>query len=414
MPIPIEMTAAAAGMEHASLVRWLKSEGDDVATGEVIAEVETDKAVMEMEAPGAGVLGRIDVPGGTDEVAVGAVIGYLLQPGEDSGALPAALEVAGAPEDAAPAAPPAPETAHSASTQAPGAEEGSPSRSDERRRVSPLARRLAAERGVELADLVGSGPHGRIVRIDVEQAAAAAPASQPLPGSQTSSLIPHSGMRKTIARRLTESKQQVPHFYLSIDCAMEKVLDLRHELNRLGETEREPWRLSVNDFIVRAAAKALEAVPEVNVSWQENGLLRYADADVCVAVATEGGLLTPVVRHAGRRDMVGLSREIAELAARARAGELSPHEYQAGSFTVSNLGMYGISDFAAIINPPQAAILAAGAVRSEPVVRNDAVVAGLIMTLTLSADHRSIDGADAARFLAALRDRLHDPLSLLV
>ena len=416
MPVAIELTAAAAGMETATLVRWLKAEGEAVSAGEVLAEVETDKAIMEIEAPAAGTLGRIDVPGGSDEVPVGAVIGFLLQDGEDASALPA--PTTGPSEDApAAATPAAPEPAATPPEPTPDAAAAAPAAADSggRLRVSPLARRIAAEHGIELATLSGSGPRGRIVRQDVERALSAGPtpdaATAQAPAAQA---IPHTGMRRTIARRLTESKQQVPHFYLSVDCAMDALMDLRRELNRRGERATVPYRLSVNDFLVRAAAQALEAVPAVNVSWQEEALQQYAHADISVAVATDGGLVTPVVRAAEQKGVVALSREITALAERARSGSLTPAEYQGGSFTISNLGMYGIRDFAAIINPPQAAILAAGSVREAPVVRDGALAVGHQLTLTLSADHRAVDGAVAAQFLAALRERLEDPLALLV
>lgn len=410
MPVPIELTAAAAGMESASLARWLKDEGEAVSAGEVIAEAETDKAIMEVESPDSGVLGRIDVPGGTDEVSVGAVIGYLLATGEDASALPAPATATPPPE---PAPEPEPEpTPAPVPTPNP---EPTPAQTDGRLKVSPLARRIADEHRLPLEGLAGSGPNGRIVRVDVEAALAqstqpaAAMAPPPAAGS-----TPHSGMRRTIARRLTESKQQIPHFYLTVDCAMDALMDLRRELNNRGERAAVPYRLSVNDFLVRGCAKALEAMPAINVSWSEAALEQYASADISVAVATEGGLVTPVIREAEHKGLVALSQEVTDLAERARAGRLAPADYQGGTFTISNLGMYGIRDFAAIINPPQAAILAAGAVRETPVVRDGALTVGREATLTLSVDHRAVDGAIAAEFLATLQALLEDPLALLI
>ncbi|MBS3785500.1 MAG: 2-oxo acid dehydrogenase subunit E2 [Gammaproteobacteria bacterium] len=391
------MTAATAGMESATLVRWLKAEGDSIAEGDIIAEVETDKAIMEMAAPAGGVLGRIDVPGGTDEVTVGSVIGWLLEPDEDASALPstdqsaAAAEPAPAPEPEAKPQPAAAAPVHSSTT---------------RPFASPLARRIAKEQGIDITHLTGSGPRGRIVRIDVEGAE-----KQKLQGQ---SLLEHSGMRKTIARRLTESKQTIPHFYLTLDCDMEALLDLRRTLNARGEKARQPYRLSVNDFLIKAVAIALQEQPAVNVSWQEDGLLQYSDSDISVAVATEGGLITPVIRKADEKTVLTIAGEVADLAKRARTGQLPPSAYQGGGFTISNLGMYGIKEFSAIINPPQAAILAVGAVEQRPVVKAGELAVGQQLTLTLSADHRAIDGAVAAQFLACLRDLLEDPLSLLV
>lgn len=415
MPISIEMTAATAGMESATLVRWLKAEGDSITEGDVIAEVETDKAIMELTAPAGGVLGRIDVPDGTDEVTVGRVIGWLLAPGEDASALPSTT--ANPPATAAPAESepkPEPTTAAAAMPAAPApspAASAPQPASTSRPFASPLARRIAKERGIDLTTLTGSGPRGRVVRIDVEDLEGQAHLGQALQGQ---ALLEHSGMRKTIARRLTESKQTIPHFYLTLDCAMEALLDVRRTLNARGEKAKQPYRLSVNDFLIKAVAIALQEQPAVNVSWQETGLLQYTHSDISVAVATEGGLITPVIRKAEEKTLVNMAAEVADLASRARAGQLPPSAYQGGGFTISNLGMYGIKEFSAIINPPQAAILAVGAVEQRPVVKEGELAVGQQLTLTLSADHRAIDGAVAAEFLACLRDLLENPLSVLV
>lgn len=404
MPISIEMTAATAGMESATLVRWRKAEGDSITEGDVIAEVETDKAIMELTAPAGGVLGRVDVPDGTDEVTVGRVIGWLLAPGEDASALPSTTA-----NPPATAAEPKPEPTPAATAAMPAALAPTPAASapqpasTSRPFASPLARRIAKERGIDLTTLTGSGPRGRVVRIDVEGQAHLGQA-----------LLEHSGMRKTIARRLTESKQTIPHFYLTLDCAMEALLDVRRTLNARGEKAKQPYRLSVNDFLIKAVAIALQEQPAVNVSWQETGLLQYTHSDISVAVATEGGLITPVIRKAEEKTLVNMAAEVADLASRARAGQLPPSAYQGGGFTISNLGMYGIKEFSAIINPPQAAILAVGAVEQRPVVKDGELAVGQQLTLTLSADHRAIDGAVAAEFLACLRDLLENPLSVLV
>lgn len=425
MAIKIELPSVAAGMEEATLVRWVKAEGDKVSKGETLAEMETDKAVMEMEAEADGVLGRILVPGGTEGVAVGTVIGVLLEPGEDESAL-ASFQAPSAPTaDASPAAL-EPETfpeTRAAAKLTPQHSHG------ERILASPLAKRLAADYGVDLHSVQGSGPRGRIVRVDVERvreiapapsaSAAAAPVTKPaaapaiVEGTRVQR-IPNSGMRKTIARRLAESKQQVPHFYLTVDVQVDELLALRSRLNAKGSKAEPKFRLSVNDIIVYAAACALRRVPAVNSSWSDEAILRYLDVDVCVAVATEGGLVTPVIHEADRKGLAEISGEIRELARKAHDGKLVPADYQGGGFTISNLGMYGVREFAAIVNPPQAAILAVGAVEKRPVVRDDQLVVGSLMTLTLSADHRVVDGAVGARFLAELKALLEDPLELLV
>ncbi|MBB3931805.1 pyruvate dehydrogenase E2 component (dihydrolipoamide acetyltransferase) [Kaistia hirudinis] len=405
------MPSLSAGMEEGTLARWLKAEGDAVAAGEIIAEIETDKATMEMEAAEAGILGRLLVPAGTNGVPVNAPIAILLQPGES-------LAEAPAPTPAAPPAQPAASEAPKPAVATQAADELPP-----RHLASPLARRLAAESDIDLAALTGSGPRGRIVRIDVERARAAASAASPAPAAeprpapvpeapaQRVTRLPHSAMRRVIARRLLESKQTVPHFYLSVECEIDRLLALRADLNAVAADD---YKLSVNDLVIKAAAKALRIVPEANAMWTEDAILRFDDVDVAVAVATDGGLITPVLRRADEKSLGTLSNEIKELAGRARANKLKPEEYQGGGFTVSNLGMYGVVSFAAIINPPQSCILAVGAGKRRAVVReDDTIVAATVMNCTLSVDHRSVDGAIGARYLSAFKDLIEQPLRLL-
>lgn len=433
MAIEIKLPSVAAGMEEATLVRWVKIEGETVTKGETLAELETDKAVMEMEAEASGTLGRVLVPDQTDGVPVGTVIGVLMEPGEDASVLDGYQEAQSAADDPdeVAAEKPTGEAEPVAASMAPANGVAGNDSSGERIFASPLARRLAAEHGVELVQLTGSGPHGRIVKLDVERACEATRSSA---GTRTStswvqsaaaevpaaaredrvSSIPHSGMRKTIARRLSESKQQVPHFYLTMDCQVDELLALRARLNAKGANADRSYRLSVNDFVVFAVAKALRRVPEVNASWSDEAMLSYRDVDISVAVATDGGLVTPVIREADRKGLSEISHEIRELVGKARDNRLAPADYQGGGFTISNLGMYGVREFAAIINPPQSAILAVGAVEKRPIVRDDQLEVGSMTTLTLSADHRVVDGAVGARFLSELRAMLEDPMELMV
>ena len=441
----IKLPSVAADASGGVLHQWLKQEGDRVAVGEALAEVETEKAIVEINAEQAGVLGRIVVQAGPASVPINTVIGVLIADGEDAAAIDRALaehggaavaagsadgasaDGAAAPGAAAPGASAASASAGagaaSASQQAgnaPASAAHSPSASSTaavpggRLFASPVARRLAAQWHVDLLGVTGTGPHGRIVRRDVEaardRAPAAAPAAAPLAGRPAARRVPHTGMRRAIARRLTESKQHVPHFYLTVDCRMDALLALRAQANHGGTV-----KLSVNDFIVRAAALALREVPEVNASWHDDDIEYHAGADVSVAVATDGGLVTPIVRDADVKPLSAISGEIAELAARAKVNRLKPDEFTGGSLTVSNLGMYGISQFAAIINPPQAAILAVGAAERRPVVDAEGqLAAATVMTVTLSADHRVVDGAVGARWLAAFRTLIENPVRILL
>ena len=423
----IKLPSVAADADVGTLHQWLKQEGDTVAVGDALAEIETEKAIVEINAEHAGVLGRIVVQAGPASVPINTVIGVLLAPGEDAAAIDQALAENGA-QAAKPAAPAAAQavtasatTANAASTAAPAAAAPAASASHNtatdapapgtRRFASPLARRLAAQWHVNLLEVQGTGPRGRIVRRDVEAARDRAPVAAAPSGNRAAARrVPHSGMRRAIARRLTESKQQVPHFYLTVDCRMDALLALRAQANQGGAV-----KLSVNDFIVRAAALALREVPEVNASWQDDAIEFHAGADISVAVATDGGLVTPIVRDADVKPLSAITGEIVELAGRAKGNRLKPEEFTGGSLTVSNLGMYGIRQFAAIINPPQAAILAVGAAERRPVVDdNGDLKAATVMTVTLSADHRVVDGAVGARWLAAFRTLIENPVRILL
>ena len=421
MPITILMPALSPTMEEGALTKWLVKPGDAVTSGDVIAEIETDKATMEVEAVDDGVIGALLVAEGAQGVKVNAPIATLLEPGEPADALaaPAAAPVTAPPP---PIAPPA------APVAAPGCAG--------RLFATPLARRIAAERGVDLAAVQGSGPHGRIVRADVEAAApgarpaapaagpAAAPASAPLAAPASAETVARlyagrdfqevalDGMRRVVAARLTEAKQTVPHFYLRREIGLDALLALRAQINAKGAARGV--KLSVNDFIIRACALALQAVPDCNAVWAGDRILRFSASAVAVAVAVEGGLFTPVLRDAEAKALSQLSAEMKDLATRARARKLAPQEYQGGAFAISNLGMFGVESFDAIINPPHAAILAVGAGVRKPVARGEAVVIETVMSVTLSADHRVIDGALGAQFLQAVKDCLEDPLSLLV
>ena len=412
MATEIKLPALAPSMTEGNVARWAKQEGDAVSAGEIIAEIETDKALVDLESPAAGVLGRIVVPAGTDGVKVDTVIGWIVQAGE---AVPAAAAPAAAPALAA-----APTLAISPDPSGPAAPVAATPAPPTCGRIfaSPLARRLAEQAGVLLGGLRGSGPHGRIVRIDVEAAVqaahstapAAAAAAPPAAASGGYTDIAHSNTRRVIAQRLTEAKQQVPHFYLTIDCRIDRLLALRAEAN----AALDEGKLSVNDFIVRAVALALKRVPAANASWGDTAIRLWHEVDVSVAVATPAGLITPVVRGADRKTVGGISAEVKALAGRARAGRLKPQEYQGGGFTISNLGMHGIREFAAIINPPQACILAVGAGEQRPVVVDGALAVATVMTCTLSVDHRVVDGAVGAEFLAAFKKLIEQPIALLV
>jgi pyruvate dehydrogenase E2 component (dihydrolipoamide acetyltransferase) len=435
MPINVLMPALSPTMTEGKLARWLKKEGDAVKSGQVLCEIETDKATMEVEAVDEGTLGKILVAAGTEGVKVNAPIAVILEEGE-SAASAAAPAPASAPAPAVAAAP-APAAAPSARpVAAPVADAG-------RVFASPLARRMAEQAGLDISAIRGSGPNGRIVKADIDAARAggqagrkpaaaaataapsAAPAAAALAPAAVSAaslaaigphkLVPLSSMRRVIARRLTESKQQVPHFYLTVDCVIDRLLAGRAALNAKSP-EKGPgaFKLSVNDFVIKAVAVALRQVPAANASYSDDGILMWDAVDVSVAVAIPGGLITPIIRKADAKGLAQISNEMKDLAARAKDGKLKPEEFQGGGFSISNLGMFGIKEFGAVINPPQGAILAVGAGEQRPVVKDGALAIATVMSCTLSVDHRVIDGAVGAEFLAAFKRIVEDPLAMLL
>ncbi|MEO0392618.1 MAG: pyruvate dehydrogenase complex dihydrolipoamide acetyltransferase [Pseudomonadota bacterium] len=457
MPIKILMPALSPTMTEGTLSSWLVKEGDDVNAGDVIAEIETDKATMEVEAVDEGKVGKIMVDAGTEGVAVNEVIAMLLEDGEDESALegadaspaPAASKGNGAPPAEVPK-----ETAKD--DQAGKADHGKPdatasanaptSTASDGNRIfaSPLAKRMAAQADLDLSAIKGTGPNGRIVKADIEAAqvsgtgkAAAdkpaakadAPAAKPtaaaMPtGPDAKALADaygmayeeqsNSGMRKTIAKRLTESKQTVPHFYLTVDCELDALLDMRKKLNAKSPEGEGAFKLSVNDLIIKASAIALKRVPAANASYTEAAMLMYEHADISVAVATPSGLITPIIKRAEEKGLSTISKEMKDLAGRARDGKLKPEEYQGGTFSVSNLGMFGIKEFAAIINPPQGCILAVGAGQQRPVVKDGELAVATVMSCTLSVDHRVVDGAVGAEFLAEFKKLIEDPMAMML
>ena len=434
MAINILMPALSPTMTEGTLARWLKKEGDSIKAGEVIAEIETDKATMEVEAVDEGVLGRILVADGTEGVKVNDPIAVLVDAGEavPAGAAPtkAAPVMHVAVPAPAPATMPAPVPAPApAAVPAPNGHGGGA-----RVFASPLARRMAQQAGIDLTTLHGSGPNGRIVRADIEAArtggtpapaaaAALTPAPRPaVPAAPINlaalgphTLLPNSSMRKVIARRLSESKATVPHFYVSMDIELDALMKLRAELNAKSPAEGpSAYRLSVNDFVIKAAALALKRVPKVNASWTEDNIVLYDDVDISIAVSIPDGLITPIIRKADQQGLAAISNAMKDLSARARAGKLKPEEFQGGGFSISNMGMYGVTDFAAIINPPQAAILAVSAGQQRPVVKNGALAIATVMACTLSVDHRVVDGALGAEWLGVFKAIVEDPLSLML
>ena len=419
MATNILMPALSPTMTEGTLTRWLKKEGENVRAGDVIAEIETDKATMEVEAVDEGVLGKILVADGTEGVKVNEPIAILVEQGE---AAPAAKPAPAPPKQEAKAPEPPPRPA-------PQSGNGHDATEGERIFVSPLARRMAKQAGLDLAALKGSGPNGRIVKADIEGAlqkgapaapppAAAAPAPVARPAAPIAAphtLVPHSSIRKVIARRLTEAKSTIPHFYVSMDVEIDALIKLMNELNAKSPKEGpDVYLVTINDLVIKASAATLRRVPAVNAAWTDDGMALFDDVDISVAVAIPDGLITPIVRRADQKGLATISREMKDLAGRARAGKLKPEEFQGGGFSISNMGMFGVSEFAAIINPPQAAILAVAAGQKRPVVKHDALAIATVMTCTLSVDHRVVDGALGARWLREFKRIVEDPLSLLL
>ncbi|MEM6383544.1 MAG: pyruvate dehydrogenase complex dihydrolipoamide acetyltransferase [Pseudomonadota bacterium] len=449
MPINILMPALSPTMEEGNLAKWLVKEGDSVTSGDVLAEIETDKATMEVEAVDEGTVGKIVVPDGTAGVKVNELIAVLLEDGEDASAM-----------DAAPAPPSAPEPSAGPAATVGGGETqtGLPSHvhthpaeptppapvvGGNRIIASPLARRLAKQNGIDLAALSGSGPRGRIIKADIEAAissgsapsqattsSAAAPpaAAKAVPSGMSDDavlknfeegsyeLVAHDGMRKTIASRLTESKQTIPHFYVSVDCQLDELLALRSQLNKSAPVndDKPAYKLSVNDMVIKALALALRDVPEANVSWTSSDMVKHKHADVGVAVSIPGGLITPIIRRAEEKPLSVISNEMKDLGKRAKDRKLAPNEYQGGTTAVSNMGMMGVSNFSAVVNPPHATILAVGAGEQRPVVKDGALAIATVMTVTLSTDHRCVDGALGAELLGAFKGYIENPMSMLV
>ncbi len=425
MATNILMPALSPTMTEGTLARWLKKEGDTIKAGDVIAEIETDKATMEVEAVDEGVLGRILVVDGTEGVKVNAPIAVMVDAGEavPSAAAPAAPKPVAVPVAAPVAAAPAPVAAAAVPVSRPAGE---------RVVASPLARRMAVQAGVDLAALSGTGPGGRIVRADIEAAVkgagavapapvvpapvVAAPKAPAAPIAAPHRLVPHSSIRKVIARRLTEAKSSIPHFYVSMDVEIDELIALGDKLNSKSPARDKPdaYFITINDLVIKATAAALRKVPAVNASWTDDGTVFYDDVDISVAVSIPDGLITPIVRKADQKGLLTISREMKDLAGRARAGKLKPEEFQGGGFSISNMGMFGVSSFSAIINPPQAGILAVGAGQKRAVVKDGELAIATVMTVTLSVDHRVIDGALAATWLKAFKGIVEDPLSLML
>jgi len=461
MPITITMPALSPTMEEGNLAKWMVKEGDTVSAGDVIAEIETDKATMEVEAVDEGTVAKILVAEGTEAVKVNAPIAVLAEEGEDVSAAAAADASAGAaPAAEAPAEAPAPAVGNGAAAPAPqsapaagGTAAGVPDsvkagpvpvKDGQKVFASPLARRIANNAGIDITAVAGTGPKGRIVKRDVEAAiaggaqpaaaeapapAAAAPASAPAmavgPTSEqvlanfeegSYELVKHDGMRKTIAKRLQESKQTIPHFYVTVDVELDALLALRSQLNKAApaKDDKPAYKLSVNDMVIKALALALRDVPDANVSWTDDAMVKHHHADVGVAVSIPGGLITPIVRRAEEKTLSAISNEMKDLGARAKDRKLKPEEYQGGTTAVSNMGMMGVKDFAAVVNPPHATILAVGAGEQRPVVKDGALAVATVMSVTLSTDHRCVDGALGAELLAAFKGYIENPMGMLV
>ncbi len=440
MPVNILMPALSPTMEKGNLATWLKKEGDTIKSGDIIAEIETDKATMEVEAVDEGTLAKILVPEGAQDVPVNEIIAVIAGEGEDASSVKAPAEKAASTPTSVSA--PAPVSAPAAPASAPASAAPIVAAPQTGARVfaSPLAKRIAREAGIDIAAIAGSGPHGRVVERDVRAAleggtakaaprpaAAAAAGPAPVQGMGDETIkkmfapgsyeeIPHDSMRKTIARRLTEAKSTIPHFYLTVDCELDALMALREQINAAAPVAdgKPAYKVSVNDFVIKALALALKRVPDANVTWTDGAMLKHTACDVGVAVSIPGGLITPVVRDADKKTLSVISNEMKDYAARAKARKLKPEEYQGGTTAVSNLGMFGIRDFAAVINPPHATILAVGAGEQRVVVKNSAPAVATVMSVTLSTDHRAVDGALGAEFLSAFKTLIEKPMAMLV
>lgn len=418
MAIEILMPALSPTMTEGNLVKWLKKEGDKIKPGEVIAEIETDKATMEVESADSGILGKIVVPAKSDGIGVNQLIAILLEPGEDAKAIDALLakhkNAGSAPAHAV--ASPVKQAVNAPIVTAPTPVTHT---GESRIFASPLAKRIAANEGVNLSTIIGSGPHGRIVKADIAVTTVAKPVKMALSlgrNSQEYTIEPLTQIRKVIAKRLLEAKLTVPHFYLTIDCEMDNLLALRNEINVSAPKDKENplYKISVNDFVIKASAHALKTVPKANASWTDEGIVRYNNIDISVAVAIEDGLTTPIIRNADQKGIAQISNEMKELAKRAKANALKLEEFQGGSFSISNLGMYGIKHFSAIINPPQSCILAVGAAEQRAVVKENKIEIVTMMTATISCDHRVVDGALGAELLNTFKQYIETPALMLV
>mgnify|MGYP001382137012 FL=1 len=427
MPIEIKMPAITPDFDAGNISSWDKAVGDKVAKGDILVAIETDKAVIEVEAESAGILGQILIPAGTDDVPVHSLIGYLLIGNETIADLPNSPLAAQISATPAVLNSNSENTFNEIETSEPVIAEAEDlsDKLTQRLFASPLARRIANQNQVNLQGLKGRGPRGRILRADVEYALnnkQMSDVSISSPTTPQSSSVKHSQIRKVIAQRLVESKQNIPHFYLSVDCEIDSLKSMLKELNTnapasvnsITGSKEATYKLTINDFLVKAVAKAMEQVPQVNSSWSDSAMLHHDDIDISIAVSTDAGLITPIVCQANTKGLVSISTEIRQLAATARKGQLQAHQYQGGGFTISNLGMYGIDQFSAIINPPQVCILAVGAGKQKPVVKDGELAIATLMNLTLSADHRVVDGAVGAQFLSVLKRFVESPAHLIL
>ncbi len=398
MIIEILMPALSPTMTDGILSKWFKKEGDKIIPGEVIAEIETDKATMEVEAVDEGVIGKILVSQGTINVLVGSPIALVLEEGDDKSLLET-YQIKG----------PKRTLIKNEEKKEDTPKAYSKSENNDRILISPLAKRIAESKSIDIRNIIGSGPHGRIVKTDILAAKTSKQSIFTRDGGY--SIEPHSNMRKVIAARLIESKQTIPHFYLNIDCNLDKLLDIKEQINA---TEDINYKISVNDFIIKASSMALSKVPHTNSSWSDEGIIRYNDIDIAVAVAVDGGLVTPIIKNSDKKSLVEISNEMRVLAVKAREGKLKPEEYQGGNFSISNLGMFGVKQFAAIINPPQSCILAIGSARKIPVVDQEKVKIATIAEITLSCDHRVVDGAIGAKFLNVFKNYIENPIKMFL